>query len=140
MRMFLGKLLNVAQCCATACFFLTHLSEILKGCPAQGSIRLSQQFNNDLAWFAQFFPDTNRVFILYEDNRVLPLSMYIDACGTGAGMELVDEAYHTVFPSHVLMDNRPINCCHFDALNAMGAITTWAARLRGRLVHLYCDN
>ena len=48
------------------------------------------------------------------------------------------EAYHTIFLSYILTENRHIS--HLEALNAVVAITTWAEHLWGRLVHLYCDN
>ena len=138
LRVLLSKLLNITQCCPPARFLLKCLLETpLKACPAQGHICLTPQFWKNLAWFDKFLPDTNGVFLLHEDTRV-PLPGYIDACTTGVGAVLLNEAYYTLLPAHVLEENRPI--FYLGALNAMVAITTWADKLQRRLVHLFCDN
>ena len=77
------------------------------------------------------------LFILHSDTKV-PLTNYVDACATGAGAVLSEQVYHTLFLAHVFGGEQS----HLSTLNinVVVAITTWTARLRSRLVHLYCNN
>ena len=77
------------------------------------------------------------MFLLHEEKRTL-LQVYMDACMSGAGGVLRPQAYHARFPPHVLSADPAI--CHLEALNAVVALTLWADRLRGQLVHLFSDS
>ena len=79
LRSLFGKLLFVAQCRPPAFLFTNRMLETLHACPLQGSIPLSPEFRKDLAWFQQYLPCTNGVFLIHEGSRI-PIPLFVDAC------------------------------------------------------------
>ena len=137
LRSLLGKLLHVAQCSSPARLFLNRMLATLRSCPPRGSTRLSTEFKKDLAWFAQYLPTTNGVYIIHEDPRPVQ-HVYVDSSSQGAGAIFNKEAYHTLFPLSVLRQQRSI--CHLEALNAVVALKVWAERLTEQRVVLHSDS
>ena len=137
LRSLLGKLLFVAQCCPQSCLFTNRMLETLQACPLQGVVHLSPEFKKDLAWFHQYLPCTNGVFLIHEESRT-PIPLFVDACTSGCGAVTSDQAYHRVFPPQILHQNLPI--CHLEALNAVVALKVWAHMFSGHLVHLFSVN
>ena len=101
LRVLLGKLMNVSQCCHPVRHFLNHMLNTLKACIAAGTIPLMLEFRKDRSRFDQFLPETNGVYIIHEEKHT-PLGLHIDMCITRAGTVLEDEAYHSTFPDHIL--------------------------------------
>ena len=48
------------------------------------------------------------------------------------------EAYHAKFPQHVINQSHPI--CHLEVLNVVVAITLYAQKYKGQLLHLFYDS
>ena len=48
LRVLLGKLLNISQCCVPARFFLNRMLATLRSCPLTGSTALHSEFIKDL--------------------------------------------------------------------------------------------
>ena len=96
----LKKLFFVAQCCPPPTrFFLNRKLETLRACSAVGIVSLSPGFKKDLNWFSAYLVSHNGVHIIHHDNRTT-MSLYVDACATGAGATCGFEALsHPVQPS-----------------------------------------
>ena len=137
LRSLLGKLLHVAQCSQPARLFLNRMLATLRACPPHGSIKLSTEFQKDLAWFHHFLPLTNGIFIIHEDNRT-PVHIYVDSCSTGCGGLCGKEAYHARFLAGILAQQ--LSICHLEAINCVVALRQWATQLKDCLVHLHCDS
>ena len=137
LRVLLGKLLHIAQCCQSARLFLNCMFATLRDCPGDGTIQLSAEFKKDLQWFRLYATSSNGVSIIDEDVRQT-VDIFVDACTTSCGALCGDEAYHTTFPQHTLDQCHPI--CELEALNAAAAIKLWAPTLVGRKVRLYSDS
>ena len=82
LRSLLGKPLFVAQCCPPAHLFTNRMLETLRACPLQGSTPMSPEFRKDLAWFQQYLPCTNGVYLIHEESRT-PIPLYVDAWTSG---------------------------------------------------------
>ena len=106
----------------------------LRDCPDDGTIHLSAEFKKDLQWFRLFATSSNGVSLIDED---IPQTVdnIVDACTTGCGALCRAEAYHTIFPQHVLHQGHPIS--ELKALNAAVAIKLSAPTLVSWRVRLY---
>lgn len=56
LRVLLGKLFYVSQCCIPARFILNRILEILMSCPPIGDMEISSMFRKDLQWFDTYLP------------------------------------------------------------------------------------
>ena len=65
LRIILGNLLNISQCCVPARFFLNHMLSTLRACPPTSSTVLSSEVGKDLHWFFDYLPSTNGIYIIY---------------------------------------------------------------------------
>ena len=61
LRVLLGKLFYMAQCCPTTRMFLNRM---MRSCPAQGKVKLSLDFTKDLIWIQKYPPATNGISII----------------------------------------------------------------------------
>ena len=64
LRVLLGKLFRVSQCCVPARIFLNQMLETLRTCPAKENTALPLEFKKDLNWFAEYLPSTNSMYII----------------------------------------------------------------------------
>ena len=94
-------------------------------------------FKIDLAWFREFLPQTDGVFIIHKENRV-PVCLHVDSCTSGCGALSEKEAYYIHCPAHIRQQQ--LSICHLEMLKAMVAVTLWAPKLAFQLVHHLCDN
>ena len=82
LRSLLGKFLCVVLYCSPTHLFTNRMLETLRACPLQGVVHLSPEFREDLAWFQQYLPHTNGVFLIHEESRT-PILLFVDLCTSG---------------------------------------------------------
>ena len=75
---------------------------------------------------------------MIEEDVRQPLDIFVDACTTSCGALCQAEAYHTVFPQHILEQEWPIY--ELWALNAAVVLKLWAPTFVGRRVSRYSDS
>ena len=122
LRVLLGKLFFISQCCLPAWVFLNRILATTRVCPAVDEIPLSAEFQKCINWFACYLPVSNSIYIIHDETRV-PANVYVDVCNTGAGAIYDDwETYHAMFSGSVLKQDHPI--CHLETLNAVAAVWT----------------
>ena len=84
LRVLLGKLLNISQCCVPPRFFLNWMLSSIRACPPTCSTALSSENVKDLHWFSEYFLSTNGTYIIYEEARQ-PVNLFINVIDTGGG-------------------------------------------------------
>ena len=74
---------------------------------------------------------------VHEENRP-SISLFIDACATGAAAICDTLVYHIILPTRLVEEKCPI--CHLEAVNVVATLEIWVQHLHGCLVHLHTDN
>ena len=92
LRSLLGHLFHMAQC--------SHHTKLFINCML-ATISLSHEFKKDTAWFMDYHPWTNRVYIIDEDHWE-PVHIFVDTCASGAKTLCQSKGYHAQFPAHLI--------------------------------------
>ena len=100
-------------------------------------VTLSHKFQKDIAWFLEYLPCTNGVYIIDEGRRE-PVHIFVDICTSLADAPNQTESYHIQFPLSVQEKHHPI--CNLEALNSVVAISMWDPGMQGRMVTLHTDS
>ena len=94
LQSILGLLLYVHKCVKPARIFLNRMLDLLRFAHGRQKVTLTPDFKRDLRWFAKFLPVYNGVSLY--DHRPIDVSLELDACLTGLGVDLGTS--FTIFP------------------------------------------
>ena len=83
LQSLLGSLLYISKCVNPASAFLNRMLQFLRDMGDRRSVKLSQEFFKDLAWFKNFLNQFNG--IVYYDTRPVQAELHLDASLTGLG-------------------------------------------------------
>ena len=81
LRVLLGNLFHMAQCCEPVRLLLIHMLATLRGCPIPGQVKLDMAFRKDIHWFQKYSASTNDIFTTIQDARH-HVHISMDACIT----------------------------------------------------------
>ena len=98
------------------------------------SVRLSQEFFEDLAWFQHFLNHFNG--IVYYDTRPIQAELHLDACLTGLGGIFDNQCYALPIPRG--FNNYSI--VHLEMLNIVVTLKVWAHQWANKKLRIKCDN
>lgn len=100
-----GKLVFVSKCVKQSRTCLSHILELLHALSdsdSRSKVRLSDDFQHDLAW-RRFLPQYNGVPFLYSAPWSAPDAVFsTDMCLSGCGGASGNEFFHCEFPSSVM--------------------------------------
>ena len=91
LQSLLGSLLYISKCVKPARAFLNRMLQFLRDMGDRRSVRLSQEFFRDLAWFKNTLSQFNG--IVYYDTRPIQAELHLDACLTGLGGIFANQCY-----------------------------------------------
>ena len=137
LQQLLGKLFHIAKCVKPARLFVGRMLDTLRNSTHHThSVRLSDEFQKDIAWFRRFMPDYNGIHLI---KCAMPhIQVHVDSCLTGCGGFWHTHYYHGEFPKCIINAQYPI--CYLEMLNVLVALRIWGHMWNDKQVLLFCDN
>ena len=134
LQSLLGSLLYISKCVKPARAFLNRMLQFLRDMGDKRSVRLSQEFFKDLAWFQSFLNHFNG--IVYYDTRPIQAELHLDACLTGLCGIFHNQCYALPIPKGF----NDYSFIHLEMLNIVVALKVWAHQWANKKLRIKCDN
>ena len=134
LQSLLGSLLYISKCVKPARAFLNRMLQFLRNMGDRRSVKLSEDFFKDLAWFKNFLNQFNG--IVYYDTRPIQAELHLDACLTGLGGIFHNQCYALPIPRGF----NDYSIVHLEMLNIVVALKIWAHQWANKKLHVKCDN
>ena len=135
----IGKLSFISNCVRAGRVFISRLLNQLSGFPQRGHHQLNSQMKKDFIWWQKFLSQYNGVSILWlTDTLGVDILMATDACLTAAGATCDGEYMHALFPPSIKQQFK--NIAHLELIAILVSVRLWVNKLRGKVIHLSCDN
>ena len=140
----IGKLQFAAKCVRPGRVFISRMLEHLRSLTdlhPNAQVSLPVSFVKDVLWWREFIPSYNGVSIIPQEGWSEPDEIIAtDSCLTGCGgySSLIQEYFHTSFPSKILKQALDINC--LELLAVVVALKLWGNLLKGKRIKVLCDN
>ena len=137
----IGKLQFVTNCVRSGRLFITRLLEFLRGMERSKEYEVPNWAKDDLKWWAMFLPQFSGTAIVWLVEEPTPdVVIATDACLKGCGGWSGTEFWRMRFPKWVREEWANDNIAHLELMAIIVAAKVWAEKLRGKIVHIHCDN
>ena len=114
-----GKLNHISQCVLPARKFMSRILAALRSAPQWGTIRITEPFRRDIAWFARYAEKCNGRILMEDD---LPsFEIQCDACLEGGGGFSDTNFYSIPFHESMFAD---MHISQIEAFNIVLAVKT----------------
>lgn len=133
-----GSLLYIHKCVKPARLFTNRVLATLRGSPEKGQVKLTDEFQKDIAWFNKFLTQFNGSSFFHKQLNEEVQNMYLDACLVGMGGVWGTEVYQCAVPYLSAYPNASI--VHLEMLNVLVALRLWTTALANKCLKIYCDN
>ena len=132
----LGKLLYIQKCVKPSRIFVNRILALFRTFKGP-KIALTQEFHQDLDWFAHFLPHFNGITCLNKAPVDSSQELYLDACLTGMGAVWRNRVYAT--PIYEIPGFQ-FAIAHLEMLNLVIALKIWGKFWRHSAITFFCDN
>jgi hypothetical protein len=130
----LGSLIYINKAISPARLFVNRIIGLLKIAPDQGFVHVGVDFQRDLQWFMAFSHLYNGFTRFDNIVNVIDYEVYVDASFRGLGGCFNNKVYK------LNIDGHGQNIAHWEALNVLLALRTWANIFASRTIRVHCDN
>ena len=120
--------------CGTARFFINRMLTVSRENAQKNSIKLTQDFFQDLTWFLEFLPTFNEITDLVKTEVLCENHMYLDASLTGLGAIWNNRVYNTPI---FTIPGFQLRIFHLEMLNI---VFTWGSYWQHHKIKVFCDN
>jgi hypothetical protein len=130
----LGSLIYVHKAVAPARLFVNRIISTLKMAPEEGFMHVGVDFKRDLLWFRAFAELYNGKTKYNNLSKNIKYNVYVDASLKGLGGNVNNLVYS------LPIEGGGDNIAHWEAVNVLFALRTWAHLFKGTAVRVFCDN
>jgi hypothetical protein len=130
----LGSLIYINKAISPARLFVNRIIALLKIAPESGFVYIGADFYRDLEWFVAFAHLYNGYTRFNNIITGVDYELYVDASFSGLG-----GCYNNIVYT-LPINAKGENIAHWEALNVLFALRTWAHKFASKSVRIHCDN
>ena len=139
LQSLIGVLSFAASVVREGRLFFSRLLTLLKSCPKDKPITLSDDAKKDILWWNKFCAEFNGIEAIPSDIWSKPDEIFsTDACLTGVGGWCSLHYFHFVIPDSIIRSGKFVN--QFELYAVLMAVRAWKHLFESKNILVYCDN